>query len=396
VKRSVGASDKERRVFACIYPDAKNVHLVKDIGMIGNVLARSHGYEAHFACLNRGQEFTYLNDEARWLQVDRLEDDPGYRQFRWPPRSVVRYLVRNARRIDVLQLFNHTRETMVLGLVYKILNPKGFFHLKLDANEPWLLGECAKKEASAKEALAEYLLPHLFARAIPDLLTSESVGSLEAYRRLYPWSSGHLKLLPNGFDDAWFAREGLEEVAVDRKENLAITVGRIGTHQKRSEMLLAALERCDLGDWTFALLGSIEPDFQARIDELFQRRPELRGKVLFPGEVRDRRELYGWYARAKVFCLTSRWEGFSLALVDALHFGCHIVSTRVSSIDDVLDNGAIGAIVRGEDELVQELSNLFRGVKDPMDSFDAVRAHSRKFRWSDLCAKLAEWIDGNG
>lgn len=383
------------RNFTCVYPDAKNVHLVKDIGMVANVLARSHGYESHFVCLDRGREFTYLEDEARWLKVDLLEDDPGYKQFRWPPRSAMRYLVRNSHRIDVLQLYNHTRETMLLGLIYKFLNPKGFFYLKLDANEPWLLGECVKKESSRKEALVEYLLPHLFARAIPDLLTSESVGSLEAYRRLYPWSSDRLKLLPNGFDDAWFAREGLEEIFPAQKENLAITVGRIGTHQKHSEMLLDALERCDLGDWRFALLGSIEPDFQVRIDELFERRPELRGKVLFPGEIRDRRELYGWYARAKVFCMTSRWEGFSLALVDALHFGCHIVSTRVSSIDDVLDHGAIGAIVDGETELVQELSSLFQGTKDPMDSFDAVRAHSRKFRWSDLCARLAGWIDGN-
>jgi len=384
---------QHRRNWTCIYPDARNVHLVKDIGMIANVMARSCGYESHFVCLDRERDFSYARDETRWLALQRLPDEPGYRQFRWPPRAVIRHVWKNARRIQVLLLFNHTRETMILGLLYKLLNPRGFLYLKLDANETWLEGEVRRKESSWFVFMHDFLLPQLWATFVPDLLTAESEVSMRNYLRLHPWCRKRLKLLPNGVDDTWLSANGFGEIDREGKEDLMIYVGRIGTEQKNTEMLLDALEFCDLGSWKVVLVGPVEESFRERVEAFFRRKPELRNKVEMAGDIRDRRDLYAWYRRAKVFCTTSRWEGFSLALIDALHFGCHIVSTPVSSIEDILDHGSIGKVVRTGTDLAGELGAIFSGVRDPLEKFDEIRAHAENFRWSALCQRLAEWVE---
>lgn len=384
--------DRKRPTFACVYPDASNVHLVKDIGMVGNVLAREHGFRSLFVCLDRGRDYPYLADQARWLEMVKLQDDPAYRQFRWPPKSVISFLWKTSREIDVLQLFNHTRETMLLGSIYKWRNPGGFLHLKLDANEPWIAGEIARRNSSRWIAFAEYLQPHLWIRRRPDLVTAETSTSLALFQELYPWVGDRLKLLPNGVDDFWLDREGFMEISREDKENVLLVVGRIGTVQKNTELLLDALSGLEFGNWKAILAGPIAEPFRPKIEAFFRARPDLRERVLFLGEVRDRKELYGWYRKAKVFCMTSRFEGFSLALVDAIHFGCHVVSTPVSSIDDVLARGRFGKVVHSAPELERELGGLFRGESDPLREFEATRKHSESYRWSSICRNLAEWI----
>lgn len=381
-----------RRLVA-VYPDASNVHLVKDIGMVANVLARSHGWKSSLLCLDRGRDFPNLSDQARWLDLVQVPDEPGYRQFRWPPKSVLRHVREHAREIDVLQLFNHTRESMTLGLAYRLANPRGFLHLKLDANESWLAGELERKKASRWTALLDFLQPHLWLKLVPDLVTAETSTSLETFARTFPWVRSKLARMPNGFDDQWLEREGLGEIRRDHKENIVLVVGRIGTEQKNTELLLEALEGLHPGDWKVVLAGPVADGFQPTIDAFLERRPDMRDALVVLGDVRDRRELYGWYRRAKIFCLTSRWEGFSLALVDALHFGCHIVSTPVSSLDDILGRGRIGKVVHDAAELAGELAAAFRGEQDPLASFDAVREHAKGFRWSGICEEFVQRVE---
>ncbi len=55
------------------------------------------------------------------------------------------------------------------------------------------------------------------------------------------------------------------------------------------------------------------------------------------GSIEDRETLRNEYAKAKIFAMTSRWEGFSIVKVEALSQGCYFVSTDIPSSRDILD-----------------------------------------------------------
>ena len=129
---------------------------------------------------------------------------------------------------------------------------------------------------------------------------------------------------------------GITRRHVSEKEKILLTVGRIGTHQKNTELLLDVLAVLSLGDWKMYIVGPIEDDFQPKIDAFYQAHPEKRESVVFTGMI-SQREKFLLYDRARVFVLTSRHEGFAFALVEAAYMKNYIVSTDVGGAEDVLD-----------------------------------------------------------
>ena len=69
----------------------------------------------------------------------------------------------------------------------------------------------------------------------------------------------------------------------------------------------------------------------------------IRREALFPGFARNP---FAWMARAGVFALSSKWEGFGNVLVEALACGCPVVSTDCpSGPAEILDGGTWGRLV---------------------------------------------------
>ena len=68
----------------------------------------------------------------------------------------------------------------------------------------------------------------------------------------------------------------------------------------------------------------------------------VANRVLFPGHVAD---CWPLYASANLFVLPSREESFGNVLVEALHAGLPIVSTRTTGAAEVLGEGRFGILV---------------------------------------------------
>ena len=122
------------------------------------------------------------------------------------------------------------------------------------------------------------------------------------------------------------------------RENTILTVGRLGTKQKATDVLMEAFRKACLNipqSWKLRLVGPIEKvetDFQKYIDEWFAQYPEMKGRVEFAGGISDREELSAEYQKAKIFAFPSRYEGFSLAMIEAGAAGNLIIGTDIPSI----------------------------------------------------------------
>jgi glycosyltransferase involved in cell wall biosynthesis len=165
-----------------------------------------------------------------------------------------------------------------------------------------------------------------------------------------------------------------------------VAAGRL-TRQKGFDLLLDAFARLDAPAPGLVILGE-GPDraaLEARAGAL-----GVAARVLMPGFVDDPAQ---WYAHATLFVLSSRWEGFGHALVEAMACGIPAVATDCPhGPADILSDGEAGLLVRPGDAgaLARAVSSL---LADPPARARRARAgerEARRFAAPAIAARYAE------
>ncbi len=347
-----------------------NQHLMKDCGLVPYMLHKVYGYSP--AMLGRGSgEYPYLKLMPE-MRMELLDVDEGGYFDAW-----MTYLREHADEMDIVVMFGMYATYSHFIAEYRRLRPDGKIYMALDANifwtdrmewtEPWfrdMLDSCDVIATSCRK-----LRRHLNRK----------------------WSRWVVEYIPNGF----FNPTG-REVAVykEQKENILLTVGRIGVMEKANHVLLEAFAKChaELGDWRVQLVGGVEEDFKPYIEEYFKTYPELREKVIFTGIIEDKAELYAQYARAKVFVLTSFVEGGAPNVIaEALFHGCYPVVTNIDAADDITDGGALGKIFPVWD--TDALAGIFREICHDNalfnKTFDSIISYAKNnFDWELIVKRL--------
>ena len=84
-------------------------------------------------------------------------------------------------------------------------------------------------------------------------------------------------------------------------------------------------------------------DQQADLRALLVDHPQLRGRLHFPGRLGN---VADWYARAQIFVLSSRYEGFPNVLLEAMAAGCCCVAANCpQGPADLIQDGVNGRLV---------------------------------------------------
>ena len=116
-------------------------------------------------------------------------------------------------------------------------------------------------------------------------------------------------------------RQKAEEITKEiPKEPYIINVARFNINQKRQDILLKAYKLSNI-PYKLVLLGQGEDE--GKIRELIKEL-HLEEKVLLPGFSKNP---YAWIKQAKLFVLSSDFEGYPRTLVEAAIIGTSIVST---------------------------------------------------------------------
>lgn len=138
---------------------------------------------------------------------------------------------------------------------------------------------------------------------------------------------------------------------------LLLSVGRLDP-QKNFKLLIEAFAQLtnSLVNWHLAILG--EGSERASLEALITQRG-LQDHVSLPGRSGD---AGAWYARASAFALTSRFEGFPNALLEALGHGVPSLALDCpSGPADLIEPGRNGMLLPGDatrDVLAQGLEQL--------------------------------------
>lgn len=170
-----------------------------------------------------------------------------------------------------------------------------------------------------------------------------------------------VQVVPNGIDTQVF--RPATEIARDEIIGQRIegpVVGCIARFDpiKNHELLLEAfaLVRRTHGKSILVLVGdgALRPSLENRAQQ-----HDLRGAVVFTGDRRDTPDLYRCF---DVFTLTSKAEGTSMSILEAMATGCCVVATNVGGSGALLDDGAAGVLVPPGD--VRALADGLSAVLD--------------------------------
>lgn len=289
----------------------------------------------------------------------------------------------------------YSLQTPLLGIFYKTLNPCGRLYIKLDADSLAI-----KKENDYKNSLQEFIyeLIHWWFSKVVKCVSCETEIATNTIKQsqatCYKFRDNIIPM-QNGFDEEQLQTLSINELTYEDKDNIILTVGRLGTYPKNTEMLLCALSQVNLKNWKFYLVGPIEGSFLPTIEAFYKSHPDAKENVVFTGHISDKRELWEFYNRAKVFVLTSRFESCALVFYEAKRFRNYILSTPVGAIYDIIDNNRYGETFEQEDvvALSSRLQAIIDGTKDLSKCYKCFEPSS--LSWSTVVKPVADKLNSH-
>lgn len=168
---------------------------------------------------------------------------------------------------------------------------------------------------------------------------------------------------------------------------LIVAVGRLSA-EKNFPLLLQALARLRVMRPGVRLMifgdGDERAGLEAMRDEL-----GLHDCVALPGWVDNP---YAWMRRAVLVALSSRWEGLSMVLIEALACGCPVVATDCPhGPREVLENGRWGRLVPLDDpDALAEA--MAKTIASPRNS-DMLIAHAQRYSVAAATRRYRALVD---
>jgi glycosyltransferase involved in cell wall biosynthesis len=119
-----------------------------------------------------------------------------------------------------------------------------------------------------------------------------------------------------------------------------LSVGTL-TPRKGHVVLVRALARLKHLDWKLTCVGSLTRDLKTvRRVRAEIRKAGLQDRIALVGETSSHRRLQEYYARAGVFVLPTEYEGYGMAVAEAIASGVPVVSTPTGAIRQMVGNDA--------------------------------------------------------
>lgn len=375
-----------KRILTVFYnSDIGIQHLYKDVGSIPLGLAKYQKWDATFA----------------YAGINGILHDDNYEKYvyldavpvgRFILVSMCRYIWENSKRYEVLNFYHMTKKNIFLMMIAKFRNPNIKIYVKLDMGRLPLLEKIKKNKRFVFRAFS-FLLRQI--RMAPDVYTVETQKYVTTLDSMLLFSN-KVRYLPNGF---WRDKQIPRNLS-DKKENIILTVGRLGTPEKNTELLLdsfAEIPVAERKNWKLLLIGSYTREIFENAEDMIEKDPSLRENIVFTGNIEDKERLNQYYTRAAVFCLPSRWEGFPLVLPEAMHHGCFpIVTDCCDAFYDMLDSGKYGNIIPNE-HIPALTSALRKAMKNKAYTVEhgiqGKRYADQQFDWEQIIKKLQGYLE---
>lgn len=132
----------------------------------------------------------------------------------------------------------------------------------------------------------------------------------------------------------------------ENKENIALFVGRLEPQKNVSRLIRIWKQiKPTTKEWKLLILG--EGSEKVTIENLI-RELELENHVILMGQ----RDPVPYYKRAKIFCMTSNYEGYPMTLIECQAFGVvPVLFDSFNAASEIINNGDNGFLIKSNNDL---------------------------------------------
>lgn len=173
---------------------------------------------------------------------------------------------------------------------------------------------------------------------------------------------------------------------LDDRTDYIICVGRL-TEAKDFETMIKGFKKVrESVDVKLLILG--EGERRSDLEKLINQ-CDLEGEVFLPGYVSNP---YYFIKRAKLFVMSSKWEGFGNVIVEALGAGVPVISTNCpGGPSEILENGKYGTMVPvgNADKLAEEILETLK--KNPFKP-EVLINRAKDFGVQKICDQYYQYI----
>lgn len=171
------------------------------------------------------------------------------------------------------------------------------------------------------------------------------------------------------------------------KENVIVNVARL-EKQKNQKMLIEAFNELkdELNDYRLEIYGegSYKKELEVLINSL-----NLQKKVILKGEQDD---ILNRIKSAKLFVLSSAFEGMPNSLIEAMCIGLPVLSTRVSGSNELIENDINGLLIDIDNK--EQLKNAIRKILNDSNYSNNLANNATKIcEIVDSNVVVDKWID---
>lgn len=404
---------KDKLTFATFFPECLDIHLTKDVGMIPYILSRDFSYDSYMICYENGN-YPRLETDVLGLNMLFMNYNVPFlgrvAEFFGSKSSISKsirllsilfdafvFLIKCGRKIDVLQLYHLKTESILVGLIYRIINRRGTLYLKLDLDIR-SVALCRDRPSRLRNLLwtmfsLRYLLFNL---AFFNIISVETKEVYTILRNFYPFFRScrdRIYYIPNGINMQRVPHPLMPFIA---KENKILHVGRMGIRAKGSELVLDAfLNICEeFPEWELVLIGSMEDTFSEFFEKFKDKNAIIAGRISYLG-ILDTVSLYEHYNKAKILMAPSRWESFGLVVVEAGAFGDVILGSDIPSFRELTNDGKFSYLcpVDSIECLTEKLRYMLSHREDlEIKSRQISKFMMDNFDWLPICRTLNDLI----
>ncbi len=211
----------------------------------------------------------------------------------------------------------------------------------------------------------------------------------------------NIKVIENGLENYWFEENiNCPECQKlmsgwDQNKTTVMWVGRMGRDElnfkiKGIDRLLEVMSSLDENRFNKVVIAIIPLEskiYAPKYSALF----ESRGIKFFPNHPYE--HLPHLMRHGDIFIMTSRYEGFSLALVEAMASGLAPISYQIGVAPEAIINGTNGYLINNLKEMIDKiylLSNNSKLLKEISNR--AAKTAAARFKIDDMITKYKEYF----